>query len=58
MEYGQVGGPERSPLGLALLDYQGWLDAHHWSHNAERLQTWAREDGRMARAARGATIAR
>jgi glucans biosynthesis protein C len=64
MQYGQVGGPEHSPLGLALLDYQDWLDAHRWPHSAQRLQTWAREGdlahpgGRMARGGRGATLAR
>jgi glucans biosynthesis protein C len=41
MKYGQFGGPEHSPLGLALLDYQNWLEVHQWPHNPDRFRSWA-----------------
>jgi hypothetical protein len=43
MKYGQVGGPEHSPLGLALLDYRDWLRARHEPHTPERLRAWANQ---------------
>ncbi len=44
LKYGQFGGPEHSPLGLALLDYRDWLGVHHWPHNALRFRAWARQE--------------
>ena len=44
MKYGQFGGPEHSPLGLTLLGYQDWLEAHHWPHTPSRFRSWAEQE--------------
>ncbi|AGA31179.1 acyltransferase family protein [Singulisphaera acidiphila] len=44
MRYGQFGVPEYSPLGLTLLSYQDWLNAHHWPHTVERFRDWVRKE--------------
>jgi hypothetical protein len=44
MKYGQFGGPEHSPLGLALLDYQSWLKAHRLPHDADRFRDWVNQE--------------
>ena len=44
MKYGQFGGPEHSPLGLTLLGYQDWLEAHHWPHTPLRFRSWAEQE--------------
>lgn len=67
--HGQFGGPEHSLLGLALLDYQRWLDARQWTHDADRFRAWADEEymihsvparnvGVVARGAREPSLAR
>ena len=37
MKYGQFGGPEHSPLGLALLDYQRLARSASWPHSADAV---------------------
>jgi hypothetical protein len=44
MKYGQFGGAEHSPLGLALVGYCDWLRAHHWPHTPERFRMWAAQE--------------
>ena len=44
MKYGQFGGPETFNIGVTLLSYQDWLNAHHWPHTAERFRAWARDE--------------
>jgi hypothetical protein len=44
LKYGQFGGPERSALGLVLLGYRDWLEAHHWPHTSLRFRSWAEEE--------------
>jgi hypothetical protein len=43
LKYGQFGGAAHSPLGLALLAYQKWLDDHGQPHTPARFRTWAHE---------------
>lgn len=44
LKYGQFGGPEHSPLGQVVLDYERSLNARHESHSPSRFQAWVREE--------------